>query len=127
LQLTDGRTRIDRRILKKGRRPNVGRIWREAVLVVKHEELLARQRVALGAPCLIGFAAMRLPSSGSFAAVMAREYCKMSRVARRNHVKTEKPGFGDARAAKACIFNFEVLLKSQRQKSLYGLWVTVLK
>ena len=54
---------------ENGRRPNVGCIQQEAVLAVEHEELLAGQPLALGAPCLVGFAAVKLPSSGTFVVV----------------------------------------------------------
>ena len=94
----------------------------------------------LVAPCLMGFVATRLPPSDSFVAVIAQEYCscRMSGVARRNHVKTEKTGqsmflsdnpvrkvelncFGVARAAKPYLLTL-IFFLSQQPKSLYGLW-----
>ena len=66
------RTRTCRMSLKKGRPQDVGWIRREAVLVVKHEKLVAGQPLALGASCLVGFTAARLPSRGSFVAVTVR-------------------------------------------------------
>ena len=37
-------------ILKTWRRPNIGQIWREAVLDMQHDELLADPHLVLGAP-----------------------------------------------------------------------------
>ena len=101
--------------------------------------------LAVGVPHLVYFAAVRLPSSGSFAARLCAGFlyndASRAKKSSENWKKTGKcmvlwaspvrkvelDYFGIATGSKQYTLNVEVLFKSQRSKSLCGWWFTVSK